>query len=388
MLGNTIGNTIDGKLSSSPSRSSSSTTLLLSPSRVAVESQEPSQESVCELSLEVPLPNSPVSSQAKKRGRGRPPKKTSGTATTCSLCCEKIVEGKQQAIYCEGKCGWMHRYCAGLSVPKFEDISVLSSSSFLCSYCDQHTRTAEVNALKWEIETLKTELAQLRESITLADRRIVSSTQTIGMSTEKSLSLQPNSSSSGRDKNGGARGKEARRQRGTGQKGKGGGSGGGAGSGGGGSGGGEGGGGGGGGGGSGGGGNGGGDRVKKRIEKENAQRTGSSSSSPSPVTSQPKIKVKGKRRVWGTLKASHSGVIKNSICNVTGLPSNLFEVKRKYKSISGQKIRWWHVLTGKEEDLISLERKWDTVKIQTGWKIEPCYVSDSSFITSPTKPPT
>lgn len=106
------------------------------------------------------------------------------------------------------------------------------------------------------------------------------------------------------------------------------------------------------------------------------------------MTSQPKIKVKGKRRVWGTLKASHSGVIKNSICNVTGLPSNLFEIKRKYKSISGQKVRWWHVLSGKEEDLISLERNWDTVKIQTGWKIEPCYVIDSTFITSPGKSPT
>ena len=123
--------------------------------------------------------------------RGRPPKKTSETATTCSLCCEKIVEGKQQAIYCEGKCGWMHRYCAGLSVPKFEEISVISSSSFMCSYCE---RTVEVNALKLEIETLKIELAQLREAITLANGTTVS--------TQQPESLKPNSSSSsGREKN-------------------------------------------------------------------------------------------------------------------------------------------------------------------------------------------
>ena len=27
----------------------------------------------------------------------------------------------------------------------------------------------------------------------------------------------------------------------------------------------------------------------------------------------------------------------------------------------------------------SVENKWDTVKIQTGWNIEPCYVIDSSL---------
>ena len=44
---------------------------------------------------------------------------------------------------------------------KFEEISVISSSSFVCSYCVQHTRTVEVNALKLEIETLKIELAHV-----------------------------------------------------------------------------------------------------------------------------------------------------------------------------------------------------------------------------------
>ena len=58
------------KLSSSPSRSSS-LSLLPSPNQVAVENQESSQEaSSREGSLGVSLPNSPVSSQIKKRGRG------------------------------------------------------------------------------------------------------------------------------------------------------------------------------------------------------------------------------------------------------------------------------------------------------------------------------
>ena len=89
----------------------------------------------------------------KRSKRGRPPKK-SGRSTTadtskelhvCSLCCERIRDGKQQAIFCEGKCGWMHRYCAGVSVAKFEELSLETESSsslhalkpFLCLYCEQ-----------------------------------------------------------------------------------------------------------------------------------------------------------------------------------------------------------------------------------------------------------
>ena len=47
----------------------------------------------------------------------------------CSLCCDKIRDGKQQAIFCEGKCGWIHRYCAGVSVAKFEELSLETESS-------------------------------------------------------------------------------------------------------------------------------------------------------------------------------------------------------------------------------------------------------------------
>ena len=45
----------------------------------------------------------------------------------CALCNQGIVDGKDQALFCEGSCqGWFHRDCAGVSLIHFE---TLSSSS-------------------------------------------------------------------------------------------------------------------------------------------------------------------------------------------------------------------------------------------------------------------
>ena len=101
---------------------------------------------------------------------------------------------------------------------------------------------------------------------------------------------------------------------------------------------------------------------------------------------QVRTKVLGKRRVWGTLKAVPSGVVKSSICNLTSLPSESFNIKRKFKRVQGNKVRWWHVLTGSEDDLITLEKSWDLVQIQTGWKVEACFMSNQGFQNSGPNP--
>ena len=39
------------------------------------------------------------------------------TSVKCAVCEQTIVEGKEQALYCEGTCKqWFHRYCAGVGV--------------------------------------------------------------------------------------------------------------------------------------------------------------------------------------------------------------------------------------------------------------------------------
>ena len=54
-------------------------------------------------------------------------------------------------------------------------------------------------------------------------------------------------------------------------------------------------------------------------------------------------------------------------------------VHRKYKhGTHGRKARWWFVLHGSESALASIEQKWESMSLQTGWKIEPCYRSSDA----------
>ena len=97
--------------------------------------------------------------------------------------------------------------------------------------------------------------------------------------------------------------------------------------------------------------------------------------------------VKGKRRVWGTLKAASAATVKNTICQLTGSALDKVQVKRKYKKLRGNKIRWWHILSGSESDLEALDKKWEGVKVQTSWKIECCYI-DANFLDKGKQPTT
>ena len=42
------------------------------------------------------------------------------------------------------------------------------------------------------------------------------------------------------------------------------------------------------------------------------------------------------------------------------------------------RIHWWFIVKGSESDLEELEREWDHVHLQTGWKLENCYMSPLS----------
>ena len=52
----------------------------------------------------------------------------------CVVCCRYIVDGKEDALFCEGKCnGWFHR-CAGVPLPYFKHLSS-SPTPFYCIIC-------------------------------------------------------------------------------------------------------------------------------------------------------------------------------------------------------------------------------------------------------------
>ena len=39
---------------------------------------------------------------------------------------------------------------------------------------------------------------------------------------------------------------------------------------------------------------------------------------------------------------------------------------------------WWYVVHAKESVLSDLETKWDQVNVQTGWKLELCFMAEST----------
>ena len=53
-------------------------------------------------------------------------------AKTCAVCEQAIVDGEDQALFCEGACKqWFHPYCAGVPASWFASFSV-STDPFYC----------------------------------------------------------------------------------------------------------------------------------------------------------------------------------------------------------------------------------------------------------------
>ena len=85
--------------------------------------------------------------------------------TDCDLCCRHIVEGKEDAIQCEGGCGlWFHRYCAGVSVSHFKELSN-SPEPFVCYACYQRSQLVVTKELRSEVAHLKEEISKLAEQL-------------------------------------------------------------------------------------------------------------------------------------------------------------------------------------------------------------------------------
>ena len=84
-----------------------------------------------------------------------------------SLCCEAIIDEKDEALLCEGEqsCNrWMHRYCAGVSVEYYKSLDQ-SQLSFNCSLCVQRKQAALIDELKSTIAALTAEFSELCTAI-------------------------------------------------------------------------------------------------------------------------------------------------------------------------------------------------------------------------------
>ena len=91
-----------------------------------------------------------------------------------------------------------------------------------------------------------------------------------------------------------------------------------------------------------------------------------------------KIQVIGARRIWGTLSECTVNSVKNVISRICKLENGL-HVRRKTKfSPVTNKTKWWFVVHADEGLLSELNTKWDQVKLQTSWKLEPCFMYSDS----------
>ena len=90
----------------------------------------------------------------------------------CVLCCKEIVEGKEEALMCEGEvcCNkWMHRNCAGVPTAHYKLLEE-SPDPFRCLLCTQLKHAAVVEELRSAIVSLTTEVSELRGALQSATR--------------------------------------------------------------------------------------------------------------------------------------------------------------------------------------------------------------------------
>ena len=264
----------------------------------------------------------------------------------CSVCCQAIVEGKDEALFCEGECKrWMHRYCAGIPVSYFQSYGA-SESLFYCYTCCYRNHAGEIASLKETVNSLVTEVSSLRQRITEDHRDGLPATEDVSPLSEAASSSawrQIAGADAGRSRVGQHRGG---RRVGGGRGGKGGRGKGGA----------------------GGGAGGLGEDLSSSVGVQHHSRI----HEPLPA----KYPLKGARKVWGTLKTTTTVAVTNALKLVPDISPGSITVKRKYKTLNGTGrvvTKWWFILRGEEEVLQALENKWNIIAVQTAWRIEPVF---------------
>ena len=241
------------------------------------------------------------------------------TCVDCDLCCKHIVEGREEALQCEGGCGlWFHRYCAGVSTSYFQELAN-SPAPFVCFSCYQRLQKAITSQLQDEVSRLKAEIGSLRDKLNEMSNCEPAPVQRTWSTVVKSKRYQnrtaTNTVHNHCDQKSAVAAKESHQS-----------------------------------------------ESRKQENTDSAAR---------PQRSKVSTLVHGARRIWGTLRACSATAVKNAIQTLSKSKPHL-HVKRKTKVVQGREI-WWFVLHGEEAVLKNLDAEWEMIAIQTNWKIEPCF---------------
>ena len=309
-------------------------------------------------------------------------------ASKCAVCDAKIVDGKDEAVFCEGLCQqWIHRYCAGVSKVHFERLAASAETKYECAacFCESQTKRArlledavallqveftelhnaigslqKLQSLEETLKILSLEVDRLRESCeglshSCSHRDLPGRTKTFHHQKSVNHFEQQSSESGPMLPQGGNGGRGGRGRGGNMAGGKGRGRGRGS---------------------AGGRGSGlgqadvamkpGGNGDSDRQSVNNARRWEEKKKSK-------RVRISGARKIWGTLRATTAVAVKNAIFSITKIPTEEFVVKRKYKS-SPYTTKWWFVIRGEESMLKKLEAVWPSMFLQTTWKLEDVFI--------------
>ena len=274
-------------------------------------------------------------------------------------------------IFCDGTCqSWLHGGCAGLSSKAFE-AQVNSKGEFYCPNCHLIIVEAIVTDLKRELTIVKNVLStfssrtdQEQESGAVCDQLQCVQKSYASVLAESPPSLPPRLPGSSRVSLTAETGEDARRrEKHVRRKSAGA-----------------------------------GNRTQwvnvsqlaDRSAKQVQQKSLNPQLSDRPVQQvhKQKIKIPGLRKVWGSMRSCTTNVMARTISGLCPTMANKLQLRRKYKIASNGQVRlWWFLIRGDEEVLIELEKIWNTIAVQTSWKLEECArFADSRSPESPTVP--
>ena len=255
----------------------------------------------------------------------------------CGVCQAPVIDGKDEALLCEGECGlWLHRGCASVPPSRYKTLSS-SDEPFVCLCCSNYQLRKELAQVKSElsvataltdaVEMLKMEVKQLKETLAAATSELSSlrSNRPPAKSTYASKAAARRPAQQARHRN--LTNKDA-------------------------------------------------NRSNQTPSSSDATATRSQGDIPAPANRRERVPVEGVRRVWGTLKATSTTAVASTLQKLTTV-GNQISVRKKTRSDTN---RWWFLLKGTESLLCKLEGEWDKVSLQTNWKLEPCTKPSSESV--------
>ena len=271
-----------------------------------------------------------------------------GKKISCDLCCDTI-EKDHESLKCDGECGsHVHRYCAGVTKRHFTELNK-GSSTFMCQYCNLKALSGIIERQQSEIAILKSELRneviQQQQSEIAALKAELLEVKAL-LTAKQSTPAPPTTATSYAAMVAGAPHRPQQRLRQPSVRG-----------------------------------------AHSRREPRSAATTTLTTTSSRRESNEPKERVSGARRIWGTLPTTHTAAMISTLRKLTKAGSKV-RVFRKSRTSRQGKACWWFHLKGDETDLCELEKEWNLVTLQTKWKLEYCYKSMNVIVDDSSAAPT